>query len=108
VVPSRGGPWRPYVRPAAEFEQACAALVDVDVLCSHVPPAVPELAYDVRSRRAETSSTALLGIIEKERPRLSVFGHVHQPLAARARLGVTECVNVGHFRRTERPYLLTW
>lgn len=108
TTPPRGGPWRPYLRANDEFEQACAALVGVDVLCSHVPPAVPELAYDVRSRRAESGSAALLGIIAKERPRASVFGHVHQPLAARARVGVTECVNVGHFRRSERPYRLTW
>ena len=32
----------------------------VDVLCSHAPPAVPELAYDVVARRAEAPSTALL------------------------------------------------
>ncbi|MDQ2707801.1 MAG: metallophosphoesterase [Actinomycetota bacterium] len=108
AIPSRGGPWRPYVRPSEEFDQACTALTSVDVLCSHVPPAVPELAYDVRSRRAETSSDALLRIIENDRPRLALFGHVHQPLAVRARVGVTECVNVGHFRRTERPFVLTW
>lgn len=108
TTPPTGGPWRPYLRTDDDFAQACAALVGVDVLCSHVPPAVPELAYDVRSRRAEASSPALLGMITKERPRASVFGHVHQPLAARARIGVTECVNVGHFRRSERPYRLSW
>jgi len=37
-----------------------------------------------------------------------LFGHVHQPLAPRLRLGRTECVNAGHFQRTERPYVLTW
>ncbi|HTK61365.1 MAG TPA: metallophosphoesterase [Pseudonocardia sp.] len=108
MAPSRGGPWRPYVRTGEDYDRACAALTDVDVLCSHVPPAVPELAYDVRSRRAETASGTLLEIIERDRPRLSLFGHVHQPLSPRARVGATECVNVGHFRRTERPFVLTW
>jgi Icc-related predicted phosphoesterase len=37
-----------------------------------------------------------------------VFGHVHQPLTARMRVGRTECVNVGHFQRTERAYVLTY
>lgn len=105
---ARGGPWRPYVRPGTEFDAACAALDRVDVLCSHVPPLVPELSYDVISRRAEVGSRALLGVIERDRPRAALFGHVHQPMAARARVGNTECVNVGHFRRTERPYVLTW
>jgi Icc-related predicted phosphoesterase len=104
----RGGPWRPYVRPRAEYDAACAGLGRVDVLCSHVPPLVPELAYDVISRKAETASTALLDVIERDRPRAALFGHVHQPMAPRARVGRTECVNVGHFRRTERPYVLTW
>lgn len=102
------GPWRPYLRAHDEFDRACAALAGVDVLCSHVPPSVPELAYDVRSRRAETGSQALLEIIERDRPRAALFGHVHQPLASRARVGATECVNVGYFRRSERPYSLTW
>ena len=35
---------------------------------------------------------------------LAVFGHVHQPLAPRTRRGRTECVNVGHFQRTEQPF----
>jgi len=109
TVPTpRAGPWRPYVRSRAEFDAACARLAGVDLLCSHVPPRVAELAYDVVSRRAEASSAALLGLIERERPRMALFGHVHQPLAARARVGATECVNVGHFRRTARPYRLTW
>jgi Icc-related predicted phosphoesterase len=106
--PNPRGPWRPYLRPREEFDLACAALSDIDVLCTHVPPSVPELAYDVRSRKAETSSEAVLDLIGKQRPRAALFGHVHQPLAPRTRVGVTECVNVGHFRRTEQPFALTW
>jgi Icc-related predicted phosphoesterase len=79
----------------------------VDVLCSHVPPAVPELAYDVVARRPEASSAALLEVVRRDRPR-ALFGHVHQPIAARVRVGRTECVNVGHFGRTGVPHVLRW
>jgi Icc-related predicted phosphoesterase len=108
INPARHGAWRPYVRPAAEYDAACAGLTGVDVLCSHVPPLVPELAYDVVTRRAEVASRALLEVIERDSPRAALFGHVHQPMSPRARVRRTECVNVGHFRRTERPYALTW
>jgi Icc-related predicted phosphoesterase len=104
----RTGVWAPYLRPRADYDAAVAALGPVDVLCSHIPPAVPELSYDVVARRAEQSSTALLAAIHRDRPRWSLFGHVHQPLAARTRIGRTECVNVGHFKRTGRPYVLRW
>lgn len=104
----RVGPWLPYNRPAQEYAAAAHALGTVDVLCSHAPPAVPELTYDVVSRRPEWSSPALLDVIHRDRPRAAVFGHVHQPLAQRMRVGRTECVNVGHFRRTGTPYVLRW
>jgi Icc-related predicted phosphoesterase len=42
----------------------------------------------------------------KYQPKYSLFGHVHQPLASRTRVGKTECVNVGHFRATKRPFVL--
>ncbi|MGH3615056.1 MAG: metallophosphoesterase family protein [Pseudonocardia sp.] len=106
-VPRRG-PWQPYLRPAEEFAVAALALAQVDVLCSHVPPAVPELAYDVLSHSPEASAPALLEVIRRDRPRAALFGHVHQPLARRARIGRTECVNVGHFRSTGVPYVLRW
>ncbi|HWM59640.1 MAG TPA: metallophosphoesterase [Pseudonocardia sp.] len=106
--PRRGGPWTPHLRTAADYAAAVHALADVDVLCSHAPPAVPVLAYDVLSRRAEAASPALLELVRRDRPRAALFGHVHQPLAARVRIGQTECVNVGHFRETGQPYLLRW
>lgn len=106
--PRFGGPWQPHLIRAEEFAAAVQSLPELDVLCSHVPPALPELAFDVVSRRGESASTALLERIAKDTPRLSLFGHVHQPLARRARIGWTECVNVGHFRRTGEPYVLHW
>ncbi|WP_410538876.1 metallophosphoesterase family protein [Streptomyces sp. KL2] len=85
-----------------------AALGEVDVLCSHIPPLVPELCYDTVARRFERGSEALLEAVHAVRPRYALFGHVHQPLARRTRIGRTECVNVGHFNATGRPWVLEW
>jgi len=52
-------------------------------------------------------AAALLAEIKRSQPRYLLFGHVHQPLARRVRVGRTECINVGHFRATGRPYVLT-
>jgi Icc-related predicted phosphoesterase len=101
----------PYRTPNEISEDAFAAKLEaitaggpVDVLCTHVPPAVPELLYDTVARRLETGSTTLLEVIRRTQPRYALFGHVHQPLARRVRIGRTECVNVGHFRSTRVPF----
>jgi Icc-related predicted phosphoesterase len=105
-----GGPiddgqvWRPLVRSAAEYADAVGALGPVDVLCSHVPPDVPLLRYDVIPGRMEMAGPGLRDHIDRFAPTLALFGHVHQPLAQRIRRGRTECVNVGHFQRTERAF----
>ncbi len=108
VAPRKGGVFRPYLRTDADYTDGVARLSDVDVVCSHIPPDLPELTYDVVARRSEFGSAALLDLIVKQQPRWAVFGHVHQPLAARTRVSRTECANVGHFQRTERPYVLRW
>jgi len=100
--------WQPHMRTPAAFTGAVEALDTVDVLCSHIPPAVPELVYDVVARGAEPGSEALRERIRDDQPRWSLFGHVHQPLAARARIDRTECRNVGHFKVTTQPYVLHW
>jgi Icc-related predicted phosphoesterase len=89
-----------------EFAAKLKAVQSADVLCTHIPPAVPELLYDTVARRMETGSRDLLETIRATRPRYSLFGHVHQPLARRVRVGRTECVNVGHFMATGLPYVL--
>ncbi|SHF40676.1 metallophosphoesterase family protein [Streptoalloteichus hindustanus] len=104
----RNSPWAPHLRTAEDYAEAVAGLHAVDVLCSHIPPAVAELTYDVRARKDELGSTHLLELIHRQRPRWSLFGHVHQPLARRVRIGHTECVNVGHFRRSGEPFVLHW
>jgi len=96
----------PYEISDEEFQSKVDALGPVDVLCSHIPPLIPEITYDVVARRFERGSQALLDYINKYQPRYSLFGHVHQPLASRTRVGVTECINVGHFRSRKRPFVL--
>lgn len=100
--------WRPYLRTPQDYAAAVAGLAEVDVLATHIPPAVAELCYDVVARHPELGSPHLLDLIHRQRPRLALFGHVHQPLAPRMRVGRTECVNVGHFKRTEIPHVLHW
>jgi Icc-related predicted phosphoesterase len=80
----------------------------VDVLCTHIPPAVPELLFDTVARRMERGSEALLEAVRLTQPRYLLFGHVHQPLTSRVRIGRTECINVGHFRASGTPYRLDW
>jgi Icc-related predicted phosphoesterase len=92
--------------PADEFAAKLDAIGAVDVICTHIPPAIPELLYDTVARRMETGSTALLDLIRRTQPRYAFFGHVHNPLARRVRVGRTECVNVGHFRATRAPYVV--
>ncbi|MFH8406120.1 metallophosphoesterase [Streptomyces sp. NPDC018019] len=98
----------PYEISDEEYAAKIEAVGEVDVLCTHIPPDVPELCYDVVARRFERGSTALLDAIRRTRPRYALFGHVHQPLARRVRVGATECVNVGHFNATGTPYVLEW
>jgi Icc-related predicted phosphoesterase len=98
----------PYEISDEEYAAKIEAVGEVDVLCTHIPPQVPELVYDTVARRFERGSRALLDAIRRTRPRYALFGHVHQPLARRMRIGATECVNVGHFASTGRPWALEW
>lgn len=98
----------PYEISDADYAAKVAAVGKVDVLCCHIPPDVPELLYDVAARRMERGSIAVLDAIRDTQPDLMLFGHVHNPLVARVRIGRTECVNVGHFRGRGTPYVLDW
>ncbi|MFE1177248.1 metallophosphoesterase [Streptomyces sp. NPDC058773] len=98
----------PYLLSDEEYAAKIEAVGEVDVLCTHIPPDVPELCYDTVARRFERGSAALLHAIRTTRPRYALFGHVHQPLARRVRIDGTECVNVGHFNATGTPYVLEW
>lgn len=76
----------------------------VDVLCSHLPPAVEPLHRDVVTGHLERSSGPILDYLREYRPRVHFFGDVHQPQATRWRVGPTVCQNVGYFRATRRPF----
>ena len=108
MIPRRNGFWPPYLRTREEFDKSVSALDHIDVLCTHLPPALPDLTYDVVARRSELGSASLLEMITIQQPRWSLFGHVHQPLSARTRVGRTECRNVGHFKATGEPHVLRW
>jgi len=56
----------------------------------------------------ERGSAAIVDAIREHQPELVLFGHVHNPLVRRTRIGRTECVNVGHFRGRGTPYVLEW
>jgi len=106
-----GGGLRSVYRTPNELDDdVFAAKVDavgaVDVLCSHIPPDVPDLLFDTVAQRMERGSTALLDAVRLTQPRYLLFGHVHQPLADRIVIGRTRCVNVGHFRASGAPYVL--
>jgi Icc-related predicted phosphoesterase len=96
----------PYEVPEDRYAAKVEALGEVDVLCSHIPPDVPDLLWDTTAQRHERGSAALLALIERTQPKYALFGHVHQPLLSRTVVGRTQCINVGHFRATGRPYVL--
>jgi Icc-related predicted phosphoesterase len=87
-----------------EMAAKVAALGDCDVLCSHIPPAIPELCYDTLASKSEQGSVDLLRYIEDVQPRRAYFGHVHQPLISSLYVGRTLCINVGYFRATKRAW----
>lgn len=106
VIRQGASPWRPFVRSADDFQAAVDSLGPVDVLCSHVPPQLTPMRYDTVPARLEMYGPGLVEYIDRFQPKLALSGHVHQPLSRRLRRGRTECVNVGHFQRSGRPYVL--
>jgi Icc-related predicted phosphoesterase len=77
------------------------SLGEVDILCTHVAPAVPQLSLDVVGGRPKQSE-AVLDYLVRFRPGWHYFGDIHQPQAVGWRVGPTLCRNVGYFRATER------
>jgi Icc-related predicted phosphoesterase len=96
----------PYEITDDEYAAKVEALGEVDVLCTHIPPDLPELLYDTTARRYERGSAAVLDVIRRTQPAFALFGHVHQPLVADLLVGSTRCINVGHFRARQVPYVL--
>ncbi len=63
----------------AEMEEVLAGIGPVDVLCTHVPPAIGPLSYDTIAGHEQRSSQPILRFLEKHQPRYHFFGDVHQP-----------------------------
>lgn len=93
--------------PEDEFDAKVDALGDVDVLCSHMPPDIPELTYDTLAERHERGSPRLLEYIREVQPIRAFFGHIHQPLVSSTHVGRTHLVNAGYFRRTQKAMPLS-
>lgn len=75
--PPEGSPWRSYDRLPYDYRASLASLPAVDVLCSHLPPDIEELRFDVRAGRAEMCGPGLLEFIDEHQPKAALFGHVH-------------------------------
>lgn len=84
----------------AEYAAKVAKLGEVDVLCSHIPPAIDDLTYDVVAGFNEPGSQALLDYIRDVQPSRAYFGHVHQPRQHTVTVGATVLINAGYHYRT--------
>lgn len=96
----------PFEQTPEQYQVKLDALGPVDVLFTHIPPKIPQLTYDVVSRRFEYGSAGLYEYIRDAQPAYHFFGHVHQPLRSRVRVGRTECMNVGHFNARREPFVI--
>ncbi|MGD2102359.1 MAG: metallophosphoesterase [Acidimicrobiia bacterium] len=85
-----------------EMTAILGRLGPVDVLCTHVPPAMPALRRDVVTGREERGSGPIRDYIDRHQPRYHLFGDVHQPQASTWRVRETRCMNAGYFRATGR------
>lgn len=86
------------------MSERLASIGPVDVLCTHVAPAVRPLSADVVGGRAK-GSVPVRRYLERHQPRLHYFGDIHQPQAVSWTIGATTCVNVGYFRATGRAFV---
>jgi Icc-related predicted phosphoesterase len=84
-----------------EMGAKLSALGPVEMLCTHVPPALDPLASDVVGGM-QKGSDAVLEYIRRMHPAYHYFGDIHQPQALTWRIGRTVCTNLGYFRATGR------
>lgn len=84
--------------PEEEYDQMIDSLGPVDVLCTHFPPAITEMTWDVVADRDEYGSKRLLSYIDEHKPRVHYFGHVHNPQKREMTHGSTRLINAGFFR----------
>lgn len=92
--------------PEEEFDAKFDLLGEVDILCAHIPPDLPELTYDILAKRHERGSARMLDYIREVQPQRVFFGHIHQPVISSTHIGKSHLINAGYFRRTERALTL--
>jgi len=95
------GPWTvglPGEMDPVLYSKSVDSLGPCDVLCTHCPPAIPELTWDRLANRDEEGSTALLDYLDEYQPTRHYFGHVHNPVASEAYRGRTRVINAGFFK----------
>lgn len=101
-----GGVPTPLQAAGEVSDEEMAAILEelgpVDVLCTHVAPAVTPLRLDVVTGREERGSDQVRDYLLEHQPRYHLFGDVHQPQASTWRIGRTRCFNAGYFRATGR------
>ena len=85
-----------------EMTHLLEGLGHVDVLGTHVPPAVATLRRDVITGREERGSGPIHDYIVEYQPRHHFYGDIHQAQATHWRIGKTHCHNAGYFRATGR------
>lgn len=99
------GPWAAGLAGEMEtsrYESLIDSLGEVDVLCSHYPPAVPGITWDVIARRDEVGSGKLVEYLDRYTPSYHYFGHVHNPMCESEVRGKTMLINAGFFRERKK------
>jgi len=86
-----------------ELAARLAALGPVDVLGTHVPPAISQLSTDVVAG-TDKGSQPVLDYLKEHQPSFHFFGDIHQPQASSWHVGKTLSCNVGYFRATGRAF----
>jgi Icc-related predicted phosphoesterase len=80
---------------------------DIDVLITHSPP---RGHGDLTAVGERVGSTSLVAAIQRSRPALAVFGHIHEGRGAPTREGATLCANSAicdrWFERRNQPWLI--
>ena len=89
-----------------EYGAKLDAIGEVDVLCTHIPPAVPSCSTTPWPG-GWRGQHGLLDDDQATRPRYALFGHVHQPLA-RAAGSASPSASTWALPRHRRPFVLQW
>lgn len=105
-----GAPWVPQLKSHAFFADDAALKTawakipaDTDVLITHTPPAG---VLDVSSRGQSLGCPHLAKRLQRLRPRLHCFGHIHASTGV-VRRGRVTYVNASLFHRTETCFQVT-